>query len=341
MERYRSLVHWRGLSAVGVLFFHVYEPLQEKIGWSFLAGTAGYGWLGVSLFFVVSGYCVSERLAREFESGGAVAGFFLDRCWRLLPPYWAALGLMLALRLAALPFNGGQGSPDWTVWWTAPFLMEKLAGHDHVLLVAWSLAYEFTFYVVAGVGLVVVQLVRRQVAVFAYLTVVTALVWLPAWPGLHGLASGWTQFTLGVAVWIALRRGTVSVRAVSAAVLGVLAAFLHVRGGALQLATAAGFAALLLLLAPCDRSLAESRLLRPLAWVGTMSYSLYLTHVPIISPLRNLVGRGMPSSPVALFLLGLTCAGVAIAFAWQFYRQVERRVEDARRRHLHSGRMST
>lgn len=338
MPRYRSLDHWRGFSALAVLLFHAFVPLQDKIGSPFLSATIGQGWLGVSLFFVISGYCVTERLSRELATAGNAGRFLLDRGWRLLPPYWAALALMLVLRVAALPFNGGQGLSDWASWCAAPLLLEKLAGRDHVLLVAWSLAYEFVFYLLAAGCFVVAQATRRKWTGFVCAGALAGLAWQPFWPALHGLAGGWVQFLFGSVVWLVLhlvRRRWLQVLAAAALAAG--GAWIGGAPGVSSpaLPVAAGFAALLLLAAPLDGLIARWPALRPLAWSGGISYSLYLTHVPLIGPLRNLLERWIPPAPLPLILLCLLCSAVALAGGSWFHRLIERRVEASRRRHFH------
>jgi peptidoglycan/LPS O-acetylase OafA/YrhL len=64
-SQYRSLDHWRGVAALSVVLFHGFgttynrtlSPLAEV-----LKAIAAHGWLGVHLFFVISGYCITASL---------------------------------------------------------------------------------------------------------------------------------------------------------------------------------------------------------------------------------------------------------------------------------------
>jgi len=288
---------------------------------------------------VISGYCVTERLAREHAAGGTAGRFILDRAWRLLPPYWATLGLLLVLRLVALPFNGGRGMSDWVSWCAAPLLLEKLVGREHVLLVAWSLAYEFVFYLLAAGCFIAAQATRRPWVGFVCAGALAGLAWQPFWSAFHGLAGGWVQFLFGAGVWLVLHFVRQRWRQF------LVAAFLVAGGWSIgnapgiplhALPVAATFAAILLLAAPHDVTIAKWGTLRPLAWAGSISYSLYLVHVPLIGPMRNLIERWIPSEPFPLILLGLGCSIVAIVGGGWFHRWVERPVEAARRHHLPS-----
>jgi peptidoglycan/LPS O-acetylase OafA/YrhL len=88
-----------------VLVFHAHRgrpPLEP----AWLGEFVSWGWLGVPLFFVISGYCIAERVARETKQGRSTLRFVLDRLWRLFPPYWAALLVTLLLNIAGALVKG-------------------------------------------------------------------------------------------------------------------------------------------------------------------------------------------------------------------------------------------
>ena len=62
--------------------------------------------LGVSLFFVISGYCIAASAEATARKGGSPWGFMGRRVWRIYPPYWAALlgfvAVVVALDAAGL-----------------------------------------------------------------------------------------------------------------------------------------------------------------------------------------------------------------------------------------------
>jgi exopolysaccharide production protein ExoZ len=329
-HRYRTLEHWRGVAALAVLLFHAFEPLQREIAQTWLQHTIGYGWLGVPLFFVISGYCIAERLSQEYPDGGA-GRFLLDRACRLLPPYWAALVLTATLRFAALPFNGYQGAPTWDVWLPAPLLLEKVFGREHALLVAWSLAYEFAFYLAAAGLLLVAQRVRSMPAAIVAASLLPLTTLLPGGETWRGLTWGGLQFLAGGLVWLVLRPSAPSRGRAAAIVLLLTGAALAFRASQLATALAGVFATTLVLAARWDDALANARALRPLAWVGAMSYSLYLIHLPLVGPVRNLLGRVWPHTPVSLIALALIAAAVGLAGAMVFHRLVEAPLERRRR----------
>src|SRR5271163_4433651 len=78
----------RAVAVLGVIAYHA----------NFLPGSVGAR--GVDLFFVISGLCLSLpvlRRAGDFQR----TRFWINRCWRIVPPYWAALALFALLSLTA------------------------------------------------------------------------------------------------------------------------------------------------------------------------------------------------------------------------------------------------
>ena len=83
---YRTLDHWRGVAALWVMIFHGFvttyhlslHPLTEL-----LKLVAAPGWLGVHLFFVISGYCISGNVYKLILKNNGNAWIFIrNRAWR-------------------------------------------------------------------------------------------------------------------------------------------------------------------------------------------------------------------------------------------------------------------
>jgi peptidoglycan/LPS O-acetylase OafA/YrhL len=101
----------RGIAALCVVVYHARSTLWTGVGnlfstyglsanpqvWiGYATYPLSYGWLGVTLFFVLSGYCIHRRGAAVLRKGNGVAGlnwgqFFKRRLWRIYPTYIAAL----------------------------------------------------------------------------------------------------------------------------------------------------------------------------------------------------------------------------------------------------------
>lgn len=343
--RYRSLDHWRGFAALWVMVFHtvntwlVVRPDFLPPG---LAHFCAHGWLGANLFFVISGYCIAERTAREYLGGGSVRRFTLDRLLRIYPPYWAALVFALAVNVTAAFFNGGQAagldSPwpgGWGEWLKSTLALEHWFGQPSYLLVAWTLAYEIGFYLLTALCLGLALGTKRPWTGYALGGVLFVAGLVPAIGSRVPLLALWPHFALGSLVWLLFRQlPQVSRRIVwGSTLLAVLALVTWTLPAeprfTLWFVTACAW--LLLLLQPFDARLAALPALRWLGWIGTFSYSLYLIHAPVVGKFRNLLSRWwQPGDPGALWVC-VAAGGLAIMASWGFYRLVELRTERWRR----------
>ena len=169
--RFRALDGLRGIAVLSVMLFH------------FGLGGMHGGFLGVDVFFVLSGYLITGQLVTRWVLGGPIdlASFWLARARRLLP----ALGAMLiGTTTAVLVFDRAQvglfrgdltaaatySSNWWYIFHQRSYFVS--AGRPPLLLHLWSLAVEEQFYLVwpLVVALVVLACKRpetRRVALIA------------------------------------------------------------------------------------------------------------------------------------------------------------------------------
>ncbi|MBX3198630.1 MAG: acyltransferase [Labilithrix sp.] len=332
----------RGLAVLAVVAFHANAAL-----------TGGY--LGVDLFFVLSGYLITSILLREVESSGRIdlRAFWVRRARRLLPALlvlmpaiavyarvWAAPGELAALRADALATLGYvanwraiySGKSYWEIF-QAPSPLEH----------TWSLAIEEQFYVVwpLVVALLLVRLRgsrRTLLVVSAGLALVSAALMLLLWHPERtsrvymGSDTRAAAILAGVVLATVLTPGTRlrpgAVRALdvagfaSAAGLGVAWATLE---GESRFLYHGGFwltelaALVLIACAVVPTSLVARALsVRPLVFVGTISYGVYLWHWPVdvvLTPERVHV------PPLALAALRVA---VTFAIALASYHAIER-----------------
>ena len=92
-ERLHGLDHLRAAAIVLVLLFH-YELYYGVPEW--LEILSSFGWSGVDLFFVLSGYLIADKLFRELDSKGKIdfkQFYFINRFLRIIPAYLAVVAL--------------------------------------------------------------------------------------------------------------------------------------------------------------------------------------------------------------------------------------------------------
>jgi peptidoglycan/LPS O-acetylase OafA/YrhL len=130
----------RATAIVSVLFYH-YGLFSDQVPLSLLSR---YGWLGVDLFFVLSGFLIGSQLFRPLAQGRKIAlgRFYMRRFFRTLPAFWVVLILYLTipafLERSKLP-------PLWRLLtFTQNFGLSGHMGFSH----AWSLCVEEQFYLI-------------------------------------------------------------------------------------------------------------------------------------------------------------------------------------------------
>src|SRR5687768_11060779 len=125
----------RALAVCAVLAFHAGAPMAQS------------GYLGVDLFFVLSGFLITSILVAEHERSGtiAVGRFYVRRALRLYP----SLLLMLAVFVVVAPLLWPELPAARYALWSALYLSDytrALIGEPEVLSYTWSLSVEEHFY---------------------------------------------------------------------------------------------------------------------------------------------------------------------------------------------------
>jgi peptidoglycan/LPS O-acetylase OafA/YrhL len=362
-SRYQSLDAWRGAACLMVVVYHATafglesQPREALFSFGGLLLVAASKLLhGVTLFFVISGYCISAAVDASARRRAPIADYFWRRFRRIFPPFWiffalTALGVTVAHaagagRLFEEVSFGGFGrmtqpshlsGTDWIgnltlteIWLPAKLGREPLylesTGH------AWTLAYEEQFYAVCGLLLVASR--RRMSHFFAGALAVVLLCFVfAASPALRATTGGlfldgrWILFACGIAVYYdrmyAGPRQRWMVRGLLVALL-VLSLSNPLKGPELIIAPA--FALALIGLQRWDAAWSRARAPRFLWWCGTRCYSLYLVHWAIIRPLSHwLVEAGVRSIWATLLITLPVSLGISVLAAWWFHAVVERR----------------
>jgi len=132
---------------------------------------ADRGWIGVQLFFVLSGFLITGILLDSKGQPSYFRTFYVRRVLRIVPLYYATLIVALVL----VPLIASTPMPDGRQIWLWLFLVnwaQALGGEDFGLSHFWSLAVEEQFYLIWP--LVVLLTTRRQLAWLCLTLIVTA-----------------------------------------------------------------------------------------------------------------------------------------------------------------------
>jgi len=309
--RNRMIDCLRGGSALAVALFHFNEPFPSlSDGYH---RVVKWGWLGVSVFFVVSGFCIAA--ARQKDDA---ISFWWRRLLRIFPSYWASVCVVLgavALRVVTSGTNDVTVLPKDFVGWfyTLAALTKPASNIASVNWAYWSLGYELAFYLVLGA--LVLRRSGWALIPFSLLTFFVRSYPFDQW-GLFGLGVACYYFT-SKQYWVA-------------AILGAICLAQNFMQLSWPVAVTGGLVGLLILFPP---AVMHHSFFQPLRQVGLFSYSLYLIHVPIgcyllLHYLPFKLDRGLGPSLLQDLLLLTGC----VFAAYLFYRFAEKPTHDLARR---------
>jgi peptidoglycan/LPS O-acetylase OafA/YrhL len=282
-----------------------------------------FGWTGVDLFFVLSGFLIGRQLLEPISAGERprLGDFYLRRLFRILPAYWVVLAIYVLVpsarehaELAAplvrfltftqnIGLKGGAFAHAWSLcieeqfYLVLPLLALALAGRVRARTIG-----------VLAISLVLAGIVLRGVlwwfcyAPYAGTDSERAVYWewiyFPTWGRLDGLLAGVLLALVQVfrpAVWSRWQRAPWRAALVAALALGLARPLCEqnrtLMGAGLAFPVLAlGFAALVVF-ATTD---AGTRLLGRIPgarWLATLAYSLYLSHFLVLSVVRRVFER--------------------------------------------------
>jgi peptidoglycan/LPS O-acetylase OafA/YrhL len=334
-----GLTGFRALAAAWVMLFHVNSfagPRAIELRLGSLAVEVHplltCGWVGVDLFFVLSGFLLATHLLQALArpAPGIHRRYFAARIRRVFPAYWAQLAILLGVAVAI------TGSlPAWAKYLPLHIPMLHFVSEQAsfgINNVYWTLPIEFSFYLCLPLVARLLARAERGGARSRWATLALlyaaslALVWAYRYVAFRmysaspvntivwaasQLPGSFDQFMAGVAAATALRWWRLDGLRLSTARKGALSSALAIAGlggvvamiyfiDAIYLeywrghpalfywhSLTSAFAALavlgIALGGPLTRALFENR---PVVWLGTISYSIYLWHYPILQWLK-------------------------------------------------------
>ncbi len=324
----QSIQLLRAVAAGSVALTHLAFGFSDHVGDGLGLGSddGQVGQTAVALFFLVSGYIMVVSSAKLYGTERGTAQFWQRRAIRILPPYWLATGLLLAV-LAWLerPIEGRQIAPSLLLW---PYYSEG-AGHPFPLLwPGWTLFHELLFYALFGAG---ISVGKWRAVGFASAVIAVLIIIGQVWPPGPAIMFSLTRpiallFIAGMA--FALWRTRADVRALPLALRWLMAGCAAVllllpfkpdNIDALGFAWLgwAGVPALLLFAAAICGPF-------NLPWFGVVdlagrtSFALYLLHVPVAWLWTGIYPDFLYPLGAWFYLATLVAGSIAASFVFHF-----------------------
>ncbi len=351
-ERLHGLDHLRALAIILVFLFHYFILSGGKPGW--LPDTAQFGWTGVDLFFVLSGFLISSQLFAQIKKGQPISfkDFFTRRFFRIVPAYLVTVALYFCF-----PFFREKESlpPLWKFLTFTQNLGLNLRDNG-TFSHCWSLCVEEHFYLFLPLILIILQsfkLLKRSYSILIGLFVLGFLIryisythlylphidseapWMywyqyiyyPTYNRLDGLLAG-----VGIAAiyqflpqtWSYISRWSNVLVALGLAVL--TGAYFLCENQMTFNASVFGFPlialgyGLIVAGAISTRSFLYKWGSKTTYFLATLSYAIYLTHKGVIHMTHKILSGFNINDNLMLFICMITCIGLA----WLLHTIVEK-----------------
>lgn len=324
----------RGIAAILVMFGHAldlstattfsWDLHANPPFWCFIRSSIGNGVFWVWCFFIVSGMCIHQSIARSVESGTfRWRSYIVARITRIYPLF--SLGLALALIAWKLPEDWGEiasrNSHPWPQLGASLFSLQIFTSPFPAFETSWSLSCEMVYYAVWPILLLTFRGNGSRAAMFAVVAscltlVAIAIAWhfskrlntsaaldglwttvilFPLWAGGGWLGANWKVVgeRMTNRIWVAS-----ILICVAAEVLIVVFKFHVYPGWALNIPAWVAAPGLLLFIGGSSRfKLSQRPRLKPVCdWLGKFSYPCYILHMQLLLILHHFMFPLLPNS---------------------------------------------
>ena len=312
-QRLVTLDLLRGFASLSVCWFHLTNGNEHFLHPGWLKSSGEYGWVGVNIFFVISGFIIPYALAQSGYRVSDYGRFILKRIVRLDPPYIAAIALIVALGYITSHVPGFRGAPFHV---SAMQLLVHL-GYANVLLgyawlspVFWTLAIELQYYLLVGLLFPLINTKRLKISTAALVCLSILALLIPGRPYVfHWLF----LFMLGI-VTFQFRTGKLSHKLYLLHVAILTAGACRNDGFLVGFAGAATAVMI---------GFVNAKLDKRWTFLGLISYSLYLLHTTIGGRVINLGDRLPDTLTIKLLVLAVALT-LTLVSSWIFYRLIEK-----------------
>lgn len=337
MEYRKEIDGLRAVAVLPVILFHA--------GFSWFSG----GYVGVDIFFVISGYLITSILLKEMESGTfSIATFYERRARRILPA-------LLFVMICCLPFAYLWMTPQQLKDFSLAFIAVSLfssnvlfwrkedyfapAAEENPLLHTWSLAVEEQFYIVFPLLLIMLWKFGKQPLFYLTLALSCFSLLLAEWgwrnhpsANFYLLPSRAWELGVGALCGFYLYKRTVT-SSQSLSLLGlaliIYSIFMFNEGtpspSLYILVPVAGTAFIIIF---CNKDTVTYKLLSPryMVGIGVLSYSAYLWHQPLMAFARI---KAIPGPHWGGMLLLCLLSLLLAYFSWKYVERPFRKPRDS------------
>ncbi|WP_457126578.1 acyltransferase family protein [Mucilaginibacter sp. HD30] len=306
-----SLDVLRFVASFMVVLFHLNQAVQPVDNW--YRDLVKYGWLGVPMFFVISGYCI----ALSADHTDNARDFLVRRLLRIFPPYWISLAIVLVAACFQRYYTGAnavQGIPRNFEGVVAALTLttEPFTVIPTMNWVYWTLTCELFFYLTVAL----VGVFPRRFRIYLLIGVSFASVFIGPPTGPLFFLAQWPAFGLGISVYYFFHYHSRLYYAVPLFLINITALFIKFGYSTYAVFTLATLSLIVLshffTSGPSFFSI-----------LGQHAYSVYLIHVPIGVYIMGVLAGRYKTQPLLNLLGDLVVYTFISVLAWLMYKWVE------------------
>jgi peptidoglycan/LPS O-acetylase OafA/YrhL len=310
MQFIKSIVSLRGIASLMVCIYHL--VLGNTLFFdanSFIEQLSKFGFLGVEIFFIISGFVVPYSMLSNSYQFSNLGKFLYRRSARVEIPYLVSIALVLMLNyLASLfsNFNGLAFAFDAKEFFANIFYLSDFLNTSWYQPLYYTLKIEFQFYIFIGLFLTLILSKNKYIQLIAIITMI-GLSFL----NVIELFKYLNLFTIGILTFL-YKTEKINLKYYLVYVFIILG-FLFFQFK-MEIVLVSLFSVLYILLMNTENKVLD--------FLGKISFSLYLIHIPIGGKIINLGMRFIQQDYQKYILLGISLA-VSIAFAYLFFVLIE------------------
>lgn len=280
-----------------------------------------YGWLGVPIFFVISGFCIMTSATHSHNT----PAFFVRRFFRIYPAYWVSLLVVLGAAVfqkLATGTNSVANIPQTPLDILAnlSLITWPLSRVNIMNYVYWSLTCEVLFYLIIGASI----LVKGNYRPLLLLIFSAGCIFVPIkHTGILFFIDNWPAFGCGIGLYYFFYHANNIQRLLSWALLATNLAGLYVKfmGIGQPEYIIVTLATIAIIFASQFIKTSETFL----SALGEHSYTVYLIHVPVgVFILGRLKVPYIQQHPLVCLLYDLGVYSIVSVIAWQLFKHVEK-----------------
>ena len=289
------------------------------------------GFLGVDVFFVISGYLITAIILQQYQAKSfSIINFYESRVRRILPLFFLVFSVCSVLSYILFERSENLDIIESSIfaqlflsnfyfWRTGGYFSSDAA--EKMYLHTWSLSVEEQFYIIFPIILIFCLSRKININVVLILTILFSFLLAVYASNYHANASffllptrAWELLVGGAAAWAVMENETIynkrifQIRKIDVGVILILASFLVINKSSFHPSwiTLAPVAGTLLVLTDGSSSYVKTILSsKPMTTIGRISFGLYMWHYPILV-FHNIYGFGLTSPLAKMALIVLT-----------------------------------